>query len=173
MEPRCLVLTPFMTVNRIASWMEAVTLWYTEKAEILESWEATVSSAHMTMRIPSVIRLKRQIKRDKTQVKFSRQSIYARDNYTCQYCGHKFAAKDLTYDHVLPRCKGGKTTWLNVVAADRKCNTRKGRHTPEEAGMKLLRKPFVPKTLPLQPVLLDMNAVPELWKPYLGVAQVA
>lgn len=172
-EARTLVLTPSMVANRIASWQEGVVLWYQEKAEILESYEATVSSPSMTLRIPAVMRLTRQVRRDRTQIKFSRQNIYLRDHHTCQYCGNKFPAKELTYDHVLPRCRGGRTTWQNIVAADTHCNRKKGRRTPAEAGMKLLRAPFIPKSLPHSGVIVSMDSCPDEWKPYLGMQDVA
>ena len=76
--------------------------------------------------------------------KFSRKNVYLRDNYTCQYCGQRFRADDLTFDHVVPRCKGGITEWTNIVTACRDCNGRKGGKTLEESHMKLLSEPHIP-----------------------------
>ena len=81
------------------------------------------------------------------RVRFTRRTIYARDNRTCQYCGQQFASVDLNLDHVLPRSRGGASTWENVVCSCIRCNTRKAARTPGEAGMKLIRQPVRPAVL--------------------------
>jgi len=90
----------------------------------------------------------------------------ARDNFVCQYCGTKCKMHDLNYDHVVPRVQGGKTDWLNIVTSCYECNDKKGARTPEQAKMKLIRKPYRPKTLPLAQPVLAMRNIPLEWEPY-------
>jgi 5-methylcytosine-specific restriction endonuclease McrA len=99
---------------------------------------------------------------DQARVPLNRRNVLRRDRYTCQYCGRQ--GGDLTVDHVLPKSRGGKSTWENLVAACRACNLKKGDRTPEEAGMRLLKPPRPPR-LPL--FLSDLKEIPEAWRPYL------
>ena len=163
----CLVLTPWMQPHQTISWEEAITLVYLDKAEALEHYDATVSSPSMTLHIPAVIRLKKKVALRKKDVKFSRANVYERDGYRCQFCGEKKSARQLTYDHVVPYSRGGKTEWTNIVTACGTCNRRKANRTPEEAGMRLLKKPIVPKALPLSGVFALPRIVPPSWLPYL------
>jgi 5-methylcytosine-specific restriction endonuclease McrA len=91
--------------------------------------------------MPSVIRLNRYVNAPYKGVNLTRQNIFKRDNFECQYCGKK---RELTIDHVIPRSKGGKDTWLNLVTACKKCNAKKGEQSPEGAGMPLVIKPTKP-----------------------------
>jgi 5-methylcytosine-specific restriction endonuclease McrA len=162
-----LILTPWMAPHRISMWHESISLSLGHKADVLEEYDEVVRSPSITVQIPAVLRLKKHLSRTKNDVKFSRQNLYTRDGYACQYCGHKFAPKLLTYDHVLPFSKGGKTTWENIATACSKCNLKKRNRTPEQAGMKLLKLPVKPKSLPLTTAILLPHVVPELWLPYL------
>ena len=85
----------------------------------------------------------------KRGVKFSRNNVFARDDFRCQYCGARKSARELNYDHVVPRVQGGKTVWENIVASCYDCNGMKRGRTPEQAGMKLLRAPVKPRSLPM------------------------
>ena len=107
--------------------------------------EPVIRSASRAHRIPEVILLSRYNKLRQQGLRFSRRTIYKRDNNQCQYCGCRPGTAELTLDHVIPRCQGGQTTWENCVVACWQCNSRKAGKTPEQAGMKLLRKPFKPK----------------------------
>ncbi len=91
--------------------------------------------------MPSVIRLNRYVNAPYKGVNLTRQNIFKRDNFECQYCGTK---RDLTIDHVIPRAKGGKDSWTNLVTACKRCNAKKGDYTPEEANMLLKHKPVKP-----------------------------
>jgi len=82
-------------------------------------------------------------------VKFSRINVYLRDDFTCGYCGRRLPMSQLTYDHVLPRARGGRTDWENILTACTGCNAKKGARTPAESGMRPLRQPFRPTSLPL------------------------
>jgi 5-methylcytosine-specific restriction endonuclease McrA len=111
--------------------------------------EEVIKGARELFKVPEVIVLSKYDKLPTHKVTFSRRTIYKRDNYECQYCGATPGATDLTIDHVLPRSKGGKTTWENCVLSCLKCNAKKANLTLEDAyrkfGMKLLRKPSKPK----------------------------
>ena len=93
--------------------------------------------------------------------------MFTRDRFRCQYCGERKAPRELNYDHVIPRVRGGKTEWNNIVTSCYACNDRKGSRTPEEAGMKLRRMPFKPDSLPVVPHLrTDAGDMPAPWQPY-------
>ncbi|MBI2865158.1 MAG: HNH endonuclease [Chloroflexi bacterium] len=113
------------------------------KAEVLEHGNGAVHTPSRRLPLPSVIRLVYMIKRPRPQVRLTRREVFVRDNFTCQYCGAK--TRDLTLDHVVPRHRGGKHTWDNLVSACKNCNHRKGSRTPEEARMGLLRQPQRPR----------------------------
>jgi 5-methylcytosine-specific restriction endonuclease McrA len=170
MDPRTLVLTPSMTPIRIASWQESVVLVWQDKADALECYEATVSSPSVTLAIPAVVRLHKSVHMHRGGVKFSRINVLSRDSLRCCYCGEKKKARELNYDHVVPRSRGGKTVWQNIVTSCLTCNRRKGNRTPAEAGMRMHFKPYVPTTIVRQqPLLFLLDAAPEQWAPYLGL----
>jgi 5-methylcytosine-specific restriction endonuclease McrA len=114
------------------------------KAEVLEHGEGALRSAQASFILPSVIRLIYLIKRPRPQMRLSRREVFNRDRYTCQYCG-KRGARDLTLDHVLPRHRGGRHAWDNLVTACKTCNHRKAGRTPQEARMQLMRDPYQPR----------------------------
>jgi 5-methylcytosine-specific restriction endonuclease McrA len=105
-------------------------------------------------------------------VRFSRFNIYARDDSTCQYCGRKHRRSELNLDHVIPRSRGGSTTWENVVCSCISCNLRKGGRTPEEAGMRLLRHPTRPRWTPMFRSA-TRRAFYREWRPFLSLADAA
>lgn len=117
------------------------------KAEVLEHGEGELRSPSAAFRCPSVIRLIYLIRRPRPRVRLTRREIFMRDHFTCQYCGLK--SKDLTLDHLIPRHRGGRHTWDNLVSACRACNHRKGGKTPEEARMPLRLEPGEPKATSL------------------------
>jgi 5-methylcytosine-specific restriction endonuclease McrA len=168
MSLRTLILTPWMQPHRLATWQDGVVLAVTEKGDVLEAYEAICASPSITLAIPAVVRLRKEIRASKKGVKFSRTSIYQRDGYRCCYDGKRYAPKDLTYDHVIPRSRGGATDWLNIVASCRPCNTKKDRKTPAEAGMHMHFQPYKPRVLPMTaPFLVDVASMPEQWGPYV------
>lgn len=170
-EPRTLILSSSMQPQSIATWQQSVVLLWQGKGVALESYDAVVSSPSISFQIPAVLQLRRSFETHRGGVKFSRTNIYQRDRFRCCYCNEKFQAKELNYDHVIPRDRGGKTTWMNIVSACFSCNGKKRNRTPAEAGMRMHFKPFKPKTLPLgQPLLMNIESAPALWLPYLGLA---
>ncbi len=100
-------------------------------------------------RVPSIIVLNLFDRLPKQEVKFTRQNVFERDSYTCQYCGNHFEPRQLNIDHVIPRDKGGKTTWENVVCSCISCNSRKANYLPAEANMFPIREPKAPRWRPL------------------------
>jgi 5-methylcytosine-specific restriction endonuclease McrA len=134
--------------------------------------EPYVGLVNGVLRIPKVIVLLTYDRMPKRAVRFSRKNIYMRDKYTCQYCGVKFAPNELNIDHIIPRSRGGKSTWDNVVCSCHECNRRKGGHTPEEMGMKLITKPRKPRWTPYMGFHFDANLYKE-WLPFLNFIDAA
>ena len=160
-----LVLNKHYQPVHVTSVKRAFTLLYVGAARVIEpdfstfdfdSWaELAVATQHdvihtMTraIRVPRVIVLQMYDRLPKTRVRFSRLNIYARDDNTCQYCQQKLPRSNLNLDHVIPRARGGRTTWENVVCCCVPCNLKKGAKLPHEAHMKLMRAPFRPKWTP-------------------------
>ena len=166
MNGQVLVLNQNYTPLNICQWQRAVALIYLGKAVVLENDSRVLHSPSVTMRMPSVIRIARQIKRPLPEVKLSRQSLMARDRHTCQYCGMK--SKHLTVDHVIPRERGGGDDWDNVVACCPSCNNRKRNRTPREAGTSLIRRPTRPRLIPyLSFATMRQALANDVWRDYL------
>jgi len=152
---------------KIINWKKAITMLCLGKVEVIEEYSRDIHSVSFTIKLPSVVRLLRMVKRPKTPVKFSRQNIYARDRYKCQYCGDRFSTEDLTYDHVIPKSRGGKTQWKNIVTCCIDCNRKKGGRIPSEASMKLIRKPKRPTWVPAIRITIGFREIPQTWRDYL------
>ncbi len=152
---------------KIINWKKAITMLCLGKVEVIEEYDRDIHSVSFTLRLPSVVRLLKMVQRHKSPVKFSRQNIYARDRYRCQYCGDRYATEELTYDHVLPKSRGGKTEWENIVTCCIDCNREKGGRTPKEACMALVRKPSRPTWIPALRITIGFHRVPESWRDYL------
>ena len=110
--------------------------------------EPSISCVNQQYRVPEVVSLLHFDRLPKSAVTFNRRNIFKRDRYTCQYCGKRPAADELTIDHVLPRCRGGQSTWQNCVLACFGCNHRKAARLPEEAYMRLRKEPVQPTWSP-------------------------
>jgi 5-methylcytosine-specific restriction endonuclease McrA len=152
---------------KVINWKKAITLLCLGKVEVIEEYGHEIHSVSFTIKLPSVVRLLKMVKRNKSPVKFSRQNIYARDRYRCQYCGNKHASEELTYDHILPKSRGGKTEWNNIVTCCIECNRKKGGRTPREAQMSLIRKPIRPTWVPAVRITIGFKEVPQSWRDYL------
>jgi 5-methylcytosine-specific restriction endonuclease McrA len=131
--------------------------------------EDVVHTVSFKIRIPRVILLLFFDRLPHKEVKFTRHNIFERDHNNCQYCGKRFDRRELNLDHVIPRDRGGTTTWENVVCACIPCNTRKANRTPTEAGMHLIKKPKRPKWRPFVNVTLS-NVAHDSWKHFLDLA---
>lgn len=141
---RVLILNASFEPLHVCSVKRAIHLLMTEVASRVEDANAVLRTPSSVVQVPSVVRLNRYVRRPfRQRVSFNRKNLFRRDDHTCQYCGER--GNDLTLDHVLPRSRGGKTTWENVVASCRRCNSRKRDRTPEEANMRLDRPPKAPR----------------------------
>lgn len=142
MNSRVLVLNQDFSPLMVCSVERAFVLVYLNKSELIRPANGhRIHSVTSSFPMPSVIRLNRYVSAPYKGVTLTRQNIFKRDNFECQYCGKR---KDLTLDHVIPSSRGGQHTWLNLVTACKSCNARKGDFTPEEAGMPLKRRPYKP-----------------------------
>jgi 5-methylcytosine-specific restriction endonuclease McrA len=154
---------------KVVHWQKAITLWFQGKVEIVAVYDREVRSVSFSIKLPSVIRLLRHIrlKRKFDEVPFSRANIYARDDYSCQYCGQRFPPVDLTFDHVIPVAQGGRKTWENIVTSCVSCNRTKGGRTPAQAGLHLVRPPRRPTRAPALRITIGLRQTPESWRDYL------
>lgn len=123
-------------------WQEAVKAAWLDRVDIVAQYEEVVRSPSTEIRIPSVVVLKDYVKPQK-RVAFTRFNLFLRDEFSCQYCGAK---GDLTFDHVIPRARGGVTSWENVVAACSKCNLAKGSRSLRQVGFHLRKPPRQPSS---------------------------
>ena len=129
----------------------------------------SIATVSFRIRVPRVILLLVFDRLPRKEVKFTRHNIFERDKNTCQYCGRVFERKDLNLDHVIPRDRGGPTSWENIVCSCIACNTHKANCTPQEAGMHLIRKPKRPKWRPFVQVSFE-SPYHDSWKHFLDLA---
>jgi 5-methylcytosine-specific restriction endonuclease McrA len=160
-----LVLNATYEPVNVCTVRRAVVLLLKEKAEVIERAEWELHSASSSIARPVVIRLVTYVRipRDTHRRKITRRAVFARDNWTCQYCG---ARSQLTVDHVVPRSKGGGSTWENIVASCAPCNRRKGDALPRQAGMRLLKQPRTPS--PHVFIQVASPTIPAAWRQYLA-----
>ena len=145
------------------TWQESIKLVWLDRINVLEwheDWQ--VHSPNITMTVPSVMMVREYVKR-RSNTSFNRSNVYLRDNYICQYCNQMFSYKDLTLDHVIPKSKGGKTEWTNVVSACRKCNNDKASHT----HIKPYKQPRKPDFLQLVNGVNVKHIEHEIWLKYI------
>lgn len=195
LDEKVLVLNRFYTAIRVISARRAFTMLCKQIAEVisieqgryanydLASWVEVAALQHqfepdahdwirtprLQIAIPKIIRLFGYDKLPRQEVKLNRRNIYARDSNQCQYCGGHYPTRELTLDHVLPRVQGGSHTWENLVVACVRCNARKGGRTPEQAHVKLIRRPLRPKRNPVITLRLG-QAKYQSWKAFLDEA---
>lgn len=131
------------------SWQDSVKAVFLDRVSVISEYDRTIRSPSLEMKLPSVIALKEYIPAARRPA-FTRFNVFLRDKFDCQYCGDAFAAHDLTFDHLVPRSLGGRTTWMNVVAACAPCNLRKGNRLAHQAGMHPIRRPDEPTSTELQ-----------------------
>jgi 5-methylcytosine-specific restriction endonuclease McrA len=161
---RTLLLSQGYEPIKIISWQRAMTLLTLDKVEVVAQYDAEIRAMSVIVKVPAVIRLVKAFRRHAKLVKFSRVNIYARDGYRCQYCSARCTISGLTYDHVIPRSRGGRTTWENIVSCCYACNARKANRTPGEARMTLRATPARPAWIP---------AVPDQGEHEVGAGRVA
>lgn len=165
-DDKVLLLNATYEPLTVVPWERAVTLVYLGKSQVLEAKDEVVCSSSKKFPKPSVIRLKHKVDMPRLRVKFTRKNVYRRDDFECQYCGKEGEFHELTFDHVVPKSQGGKTTWKNIVTSCYECNIeKKGDDTPKEAGMSLKSKPKEPRWTPIQKI--GIQDPPEDWENYL------
>ena len=193
LETQVLVLNRLWQAVNICSARRAFTLLYQGHAQVVAadqqnnfathdfaSWRdfsvnapeaenEMVTTISWKIRVPRVIVLLLFDRLPKKEVKFTRHNVFERDGNTCQYCGKVFERQELNLDHVLPRDKGGLTTWENVVCSCIPCNTRKGNRLPHQAHMTLIRKPKRPKWRPFVHVTFNSQQH-ESWRHFVDLA---
>ena len=152
----------------LCSWQDAIKAVFLERVSVIESYDKDVHSPNLTFKLPSVIALKDYITPQRRPA-FTRFNVFLRDNFTCQYCTKHFPASELTFDHLVPKCLNGKTTWENVVSACTTCNLKKGRKLIQNTDMKLYKKPLRPSSMQLQNNGRNFppNYLHETWRDYL------
>lgn len=164
LKSQVLVLNQNYEPMSITNAKKAIVLIYLGKAEIIEKNDSLmVHSISISWPLPSIVRLTRYISVPRKRIVLSRKNIIKRDGHQCQYCGTKVGS--VTVDHVIPKGKGGEDTWENLVCACTKCNTEKRNRTPEEAGMKLLKKPQKPNHIFF--IRYFVGTIDKQWKPFL------
>jgi 5-methylcytosine-specific restriction endonuclease McrA len=195
MDSKVLVLNKLFLAVRVISAKRAFTMLARDLAEVIhvengafvnynfESWAEVsafarrfepdkhdwVRTVRLEIAVPRVIRLLGYDRLPQQSVKLNRRNLFARDRNQCQYCGHHFPTSELSIDHVLPRSLGGGDSWENLVCACIRCNARKGGRTPEQARMKLVRRPIMPKRNPLIALRLGQDKYAS-WKQFLDHA---
>lgn len=131
------------------SWQDAVRAIFRDAVQVVAEYDREIHSPSLTMKLPSVLVLKDYVDVNKAPA-FTRFNVFLRDNWTCQYCGSPFKTHQLTFDHVIPRSKGGQSCWTNIVTACRPCNTRKGSRLCHDIGM-------FPRAMPVEPNIYQLQ----------------
>jgi len=178
-----LILNSNWTPIRIKDIKTGFKLVFRERAELVDptdyatySWEdwillpviddeKYIMTTRGKIRLPEIIILTHYGKIPYFDMRLTKKNLFIRDNWNCQYSGKILSRDEADIDHVIPKSRGGKTTWTNLVVSSKKINRKKGNKTPEEAGLKLLKKPIKPKIKPLN--LHPKEEMPESWKKFL------
>lgn len=167
MDSRVLVLNASFEPINVCTVRRAVVLILKGVAHAEESSSRWLHSSRFSMPTPTVIRLVEYIHIPFERKSLSRKNILLRDHNTCQYCKRIFPPQELTLDHIMPRCKGGDSTWDNLVACCRACNNRKGDRTPEGANMKLLKRPQSYNLHVNRQIIRYLGRTDKSWRKYL------
>jgi 5-methylcytosine-specific restriction endonuclease McrA len=153
-------------VMNAAEWLELSAL------EQPKAHEPYVQTVRLRVRVPKVLLLRSYDKLPMQEVRFTRDNLFERDRYRCQYCGNNFAEHELNMDHVIPRAKGGRTSWENIVTSCIPCNTRKANRLPHQASMHLMKKPERPRWRPFISSLIAQNYDSD-WDHFIKLKQQA
>lgn len=142
------------------SWIRGLSIMRRNRGQVLQYHEFVVYSATEQHRIPCAIVLNNYVRYNYTSgAAFSRENVYLRDSFTCQYCGEKPHRSELTFDHVIPKSKGGTLDWENAVTACKRCNSYKEDRTPSEASMRLINLPYRPTVKKINSLKREHNMV--------------
>lgn len=150
---RALLLNATYEPLHFISDIDAIVLYYKGRAEVVTCdngpsvWDESFASPSTIIQIPATLRLLKRINRKWKPPRFRKKILFNRDSWMCQYCKKKLKWETVTIDHVLPSSRGGKTSWLNCVTACKQCNKKKANRTPDEAGIRLIKRPSMPSSL--------------------------
>jgi 5-methylcytosine-specific restriction endonuclease McrA len=187
LNTKVLVLNRSYLPIQTTSVRRAISLLYQDIARAVDeqyrifdfaSWAALAANedkiglVDRAIRVPRVILLLAYDRVPRRYVRFSRFNIYSRDANRCQYCGRQYPRAELNLDHIVPRSKGGTSTWENVVCSCHRCNRMKGGRTPIEAGMRLIRQPYRPQWTPFMTETFSLRRYKE-WLPFLSAVDAA
>ena len=164
---RTLLLNATFEPLAIVSWRKAVTLLFLEKVEVVREYDREIRSVSTRMKLPAVIRLLCFVRNNRLTARFSRKNVFLRDDYTCQYCGERFEPRQLTCDHIVPRSRGGRAEWTNMITSCVRCNLRKGDKLPEEVDMHPRKKPSRPTGFHVLMLNVGVRTLPDYWKDYI------
>jgi 5-methylcytosine-specific restriction endonuclease McrA len=168
MDGEVLVLNSDFEPLNVCNLRRALLLLHLGKAEVLHAESRIVRTFGREWPSPSVLKLRHHVRRPVPQLRLSRRSIFARDEYECQYCGQ--SGRELTIDHVIPKRLGGKATWENLVACCRRCNAKKGDKVLHQTGMRLRREPRRPRYIPyISLAKYVAGQKNDVWRNYLPV----
>jgi 5-methylcytosine-specific restriction endonuclease McrA len=157
-----------MAPHRVIPWQRAIVLTFLGKVDVVVSYDEVIRSPSTALRAPAVVRMRRADVPRRAPLRFCRENVFRRDGCRCQYCGAVLRARELTFDHVLPRARGGRTDWDNIVTCCRPCNDHKRDRTPDEAGMTLVRRPARPSWLPPSPAFgVIAGSAPAEWRDFV------
>jgi len=150
------------------NWQDTVRAIFLERVDVVSHYDRSIRSPGREMRLPSVVALKQYIPQNR-RPPFTRFNVFLRDRFQCQYCSGEFAAHELTFDHVVPRSRGGRTCWTNIVTACTRCNLRKGNRLPQECDMHPRTRPHQPTahTLRVNGRRFPPGYLHESWRDYL------
>lgn len=165
---RTLVLDSAWRPIRAIGWERAMCLDLADRVDVLEYYAREVQTAMEAFPLPAVIRARRYVARHPGRVALTRRNLLIRDNSCCQYCGKRPGHAGLTLDHILPRSRGGRSSWQNLVVCCGPCNRKKANRTPDEAQMPLLTEPRVPEAIELGRDGLALAEPPQEWLDYLA-----
>jgi 5-methylcytosine-specific restriction endonuclease McrA len=160
-----LLNSDYMPLN-VTSLERAVRLLFAGKAEVVHNHDRLIGCQTFEMKLPSIIRMLYYIKRGRKRVALTKKNVLLRDNYLCAYCAEPIPHHLATVDHVLPKARGGKSTWENLVAACQRCNNRKGDRRLEDCGMTLRRRPKEPSHIPF--LIVRRHTGDDEWAKYLS-----
>lgn len=167
MNGRVLVLNSTYEPINVCTTRRAIVLILKGVARAEEKHEHIFRSSRNAMHAPSVIRLTDYVHIPFERKSLSRKNILLRDHYTCQYCARVYPASELTLDHVIPKSRGGGSGWDNLVTCCKRCNNRKGNHLPDEAGMRLLKRPQSFSHNVNRQIMRYLGRSDALWRKYL------
>lgn len=166
MDGEVLVLNSDYEPLNVCNVRRAIALVHLGKADVLHSSERQIRTFCGDVPSPSVLKLRHHVRRPLPELRLSRRSVFARDDYQCQYCG--LSGRELTIDHVIPKRLGGRSSWENLVTCCRKCNAKKGDKLLPQTGMKLKKEPRRPRFVPYISLAKYVQGQKnEVWRTYL------